>query len=102
LIVTSSRDELLVTASALHHIPEFKARLAGLIIPGHVPVSNITQRILDDSKIPYIRIEETSSEIFYQLRDHVSKIGPEDLEKINLINSIAERYIDFDAIDARI
>ena len=102
LIVTSSRDELLVTASALHHIPEYKARLTGLIIAGHVPVSNITQRILDDSKIPYIRIKETSSEIFYKLREHVSKIGPEDREKIELINSIAERYIDFDAIDAMI
>jgi hypothetical protein len=102
LIVTSSRDELLVTASALHHIPEYKARLAGLIIAGHVPVSGITQRILDDSKIPYIRIKETSSEIFYKLREHVSKIGPEDLEKIELINSIAERYIDFEAIDAMI
>lgn len=100
LIVTSSRDELLVTASSLHHIPEYKARLAGLIVAGHVPVSNITQRILDDSNIPYIRVEEVSSEIFYQLREHVSKIGPEDFEKINLINSIAERYIDFDAIDA--
>jgi BioD-like phosphotransacetylase family protein len=102
LIVTSSRDELLVTASSLHHIPEYKARLAGLIIAGHVPVSNITQRILDDSKIPYIRIEETSSEVFYQLREHVSKIGPDDLEKIELINMIAERYIDFNAIDAMI
>lgn len=102
LIVTSSRDELLVTASSLHHIPEYKTRLAGLIIAGHVPVSNITQRILDDSKIPYIRIEETSSEIFSRLREHVSKIGPDDREKIDLINSIAERYIDFEAIDAMI
>lgn len=100
LIVTSSRDELLVTASALHHIPEYKSRLTGLLIAGHVPVSNITQRIIDDSEIPYIRIEETSSDIFYRLREHVSKIGPEDIEKINLINSIAESYIDFDAIDA--
>ncbi|MEI6702632.1 MAG: AAA family ATPase [Deltaproteobacteria bacterium] len=100
LIVTSSRDELLVTASALHHIPEFKSRLTGLLIAGHVPVSSITQRIIDDSSIPYIRIEETSSDIFYRLREHVSKIGPEDTEKIDLINSIAERYIDFDAIDA--
>jgi BioD-like phosphotransacetylase family protein len=100
LIVTGSRDELLVTASSLHHIPEFKARLAGLIIAGYAPVSSITQQILDDSNIPYIRIRETSSEIFYRLREHVSKIGSEDLEKIQLINSIAESYIDFDAIDA--
>lgn len=100
LIVTSSRDELLVTASSLHHIPEFKDRLAGLVIGGHVPVSEITQRIIDDSTIPYIRIEETSSEVFYRLREHVSKIGPEDREKIELINAIAEKYIDFEAIDA--
>jgi BioD-like phosphotransacetylase family protein len=100
LIVTSSRDELLVTVSSLHHIPEYHKKLAGLVIGGHAPVSAITQRIIDDSNIPYIRMEETSSEIFYQLREHVSKIGPEDREKIELINSIADRYIDFDAIDA--
>ena len=100
LIVTSSRDELIVTASALHHIPEFRERLAGLIVTGHAPMSTITQRILEDSNIPYIRIEETTSEVYYRLREHVSKIGPDDTEKIELINSIAEKYISFDAIDA--
>ena len=100
LIVTSSRDELIVTASALHHIPEFRERLAGLIVTGHAPMSTITQRILEDSNIPYIRIEETTSEVYYRLREHVSKIGPDDTEKIELIHSIAEKYISFDAIDA--
>ena len=100
LIVTSSRDELLVTASSLHHIPEFRRRLAGMVIAGHVDVSNITQRIIDDSNIPYIRIEETSSEVFYRLREHVSKIGPDDKEKIALINVMAEQYIDFESIAA--
>jgi BioD-like phosphotransacetylase family protein len=100
LIVTSSRDELLVTASALYNIPEYKQKIAGVVIAGHVPVSDITQRIIDDSRIPYIRYEETSSEVFYRLREHVSKIGPDDREKIDLINSIAEQYIDFEAIDA--
>jgi BioD-like phosphotransacetylase family protein len=100
LIVTSSRDELIVTASSLHHIPDFKKRLTGLIISGHAPMSNITQQILEDSRIPYIRIEETSSVVFSLLREHVSKIGPDDAEKIELVNSMAEQYIDFDAIDA--
>jgi len=100
LIVTSSRDELIVTASSLHHIPEFRARLAGLIVAGHAPISTITQRILEDSNIPYMRIEETTSEVYYRLREHVSKIGPDDTEKIELINAIAEKYINFDAIDA--
>ncbi|MDA8429081.1 MAG: AAA family ATPase [Geobacteraceae bacterium] len=100
LIVTSSRDELIVTASSLHHIPDFKKRLTGLIISGHAPMSNITLQILIDSRIPYIRIEETSSVVFSLLREHVSKIGPDDAEKIELINLMAEQYIDFDAIDA--
>jgi len=100
LIVTSSRDELIVTASSLHHIADFRKRLAGLVISGHAPMSLITKQILDDSKIPYIRIEETSSEVFNRLREHVSKIGPDDLEKIELINSTSEGCIDFKAIDA--
>jgi BioD-like phosphotransacetylase family protein len=100
LIVTSSRDELIVTASSLHHIPDFKKRLTGLIISGHAPMSKITQQILEDSRIPYIRIEETSSVVFSLLREHVSKIGPDDAEKIELVNTMAEQYIDFDAIDA--
>lgn len=99
LMVTSSRDELIVTASSLHQIPEYRSKLAGLIIAGHAPISNITQRILDDSNIPYIRIVETTAEVFYRLREHVSKIGPEDIEKIQLINNMAEKYISFDAID---
>lgn len=98
--MTSSRDELIVTASSLHHIPEFRQRLAGLIVAGHAPISDITQRILEDSNIPYIRIEDTTSQVYYRLREHVSKIGPDDTEKIELINSIAEKYISFDAIDA--
>lgn len=100
LIVTSSRDELLVTASSLHHIPEFRKRLAGLIVTGHAPVSTITQRILDDSRIPYIRMQDTTADVYYRLREHVSKISADDTEKIELINSTAEKYIDFEALDA--
>ncbi|MDY0300935.1 MAG: AAA family ATPase [Trichlorobacter sp.] len=100
LIVTSSRDELIVTATALHHIPEYREKIAGLIISGHTPVSEITHQILESSTIPYMRIEETTTKVYAQLREHVSKIGPEDTEKIDLINAIAEKHIDFEAIDA--
>ena len=100
LVVNSSRDELLVTASSLHHIPEFKKRLAGLVVCGLAPLSAITQQILEDSNIPYFRVQDISAEVFIRLREHVSKIGPDDREKIELINSIAEQHIDFDAIDA--
>lgn len=99
LITTSSRDELLVTLSSLYHIPAYHKQIAGLVIPGLAPVSEITQRIIDDSGIPYIRIEQNTAEAFTALNNHVSKISAEDTEKISLVTSQAERVIDFDAIE---
>lgn len=99
LITTSSRDELIVTTASLYHIPEFRRKIAGLVIPGVAPVSPITQRILDDSAIPYIRIEDTTANVFTRLHDHVSKITADDDEKVDLLKSTAEASLDFDAID---
>jgi BioD-like phosphotransacetylase family protein len=100
LITTSSRDELIVTASSLYHMPDYRAKLAGLVIPGHAEISPISQRILEESGIPYIRVRQTTADVFTRLLDHVSKITAEDTEKIELLQTSAERYLDFDAIDA--
>lgn len=98
LITTSSRDELLVTLSSLYNMPAFQRRIAGLVIPGRAPVSDITQRIINDSGIPHIRVNETTAEVFTALTTHISKITPEDTEKISLVTSQAEQVIDFEAI----
>lgn len=100
LITTSSRDELIVTASSLYNIPAYRQKITGLVIPGHAPISAITQKILDDSNIPYVRIEETTADVFTKLTEHVSKLSAEDDEKLSLIKATAESAIDFDAIDA--
>ena len=100
LITTSSRDELIVTASSLYQIPAYREKLAGLVIPGLAPISAISQKILDDSRIPYIRVESRTADAFTRLNDHVSKISAEDEEKLSLITSSAESVIDFEAIDA--
>ncbi|RNC73274.1 MAG: cobyrinic acid a,c-diamide synthase [Desulfuromonadales bacterium] len=99
LVVTGSRDELLVTASSLYHIPAYRQRIAGLVITGHAPVSAVTQKIIDDSGIPYVRIHETTSDVYSALTYHVSKINAEDTEKIDLIKAQAEEVIDFDELD---
>jgi len=100
MIVTSSRDELIVTLSSLYHIPAYKQKIAGLVVAGHGPVSEISQQILNDSKIPYIRVEETTAEAFTALSDDVAKITYEDQEKLNWIMANAEEALDFEAIDA--
>lgn len=100
MIVTSSRDELIVTLSSLYHIPAYKEKIAGLVISGHAPVSEITQQILIDSQIPFIRVEETTADAFTALSADVAKITYEDQEKLNWIRANAEEFMDFEAIDA--
>ena len=100
MVLTSSRDELIVTLSSLYHIPSYREKIVGMVIAGHVPISEITQQILDDSNIPYIRFHETTADVFTTLMDDVAKITVEDQEKINWIKANAENEIDFEAIDA--
>ncbi len=100
LIVTSSRDELLVTLANLYKIPAYRSRIAGLIIPGIAPVSTITQMILDRSNIPYMRTKEyTTAELYRLITEDVSKITAADTEKLGLIRNLAETHIDFDLLD---
>lgn len=100
IVLTSSRDELLVMLSTLYHMPEYFEKIAALVITGVTPVSNITQKIIDDSKIPFMRCEKrTTAEIFTTLENYVSKITAEDEEKINLVQALAESSLDFNQID---
>ena len=99
LVVTSSRDELLVMLASLYHMPEFKSKIAGLVIPGLSPVADIVQRILNDAQIPYMRTTATTADVFSRIREDVSKIGPDDLQKISLIQQLAETELCFDTID---
>jgi len=100
IIVNSSRDELLVTISNLYQLEEYRDKIAGIIIPGIGPVSHITQKIINSSKIPYMRAGRTSSAVFEIIKDDVSKLTADDTHKIGLITDLAEKRFDFDAIDA--
>lgn len=100
LIVTSSRDELLVTLANLYRMPEYRDRIAGLVIPGQAAISAITQMILDRSNIPYLRAaEQTTAELYRIITEDVSKITADDTEKIDLAKGLAERHIDFDQLE---
>jgi BioD-like phosphotransacetylase family protein len=102
LLVTSSRDELLVLMASLYHIPEYREKLVGLVIPGMSPVASIVQEVLDDSDLPFMRIERSTASAFRTITEDVSKITSEDTEKINLVQKLAEEQIDFDFIDAQL
>jgi BioD-like phosphotransacetylase family protein len=100
LIVTSSRDELLVTLANLYQMPEYRSQIVGLAIPGIIPVSTITQRIIDRSNIPYLRTHcHTTAELHHIITEDVSKVTSDDIEKLELLRSLAEKRLDFDTLD---
>ena len=100
LIVTSSRDELLVTMANLYQIPEYRGKLAGLVIPGIIPISRITQQILDRSNIPYLRTQShTTADLHRIISEDVSKLTVQDTEKLSLLRTLAEGF-DFAGLDA--
>ncbi len=100
VIVTSSRDEVLVMLATLYHIPEYKNKIAGLVIAGVAPLADIVQQVLDDAKIPYLRSPETTAEIYTRISEDVSKIRADDQEKIALVQQLAETELDFARIDS--
>lgn len=100
ILVTSSRDELLVTLAHLYGMPQYRSLIVGLVISGATPIAPITRQILDKSRIPYLRDEiRTSAELYQKIDRDVSKIVADDTEKLDLIRSLAEQSFDFDAID---
>ena len=100
LIVTSSRDELLVTLSNMYQIPAYRQKIVGLLIPGVQEISDITRQIIERSKIPYLRTREHTTGRLYQLiNDDVYKLQAQDREKIDMIKDLAEKRIDFEELD---
>ncbi|MFO7831521.1 MAG: AAA family ATPase [Desulfuromonadaceae bacterium] len=99
-IVTSSRDELLVTLSVMYQMPEYQSKIAGLLIPGKQPVGKTTQQIIDNSNVPYMRVvERSTSDLYLQITADVSKITHEDTEKLALIHELAEKRFDFETFE---
>ena len=99
VLVTSSRDELLVTLANLYNQPEYRPKIAGLVIPGTTATSRITQQILDNSGIPYLRVRQRTDNVFLAIHEDVSKLTAEDSEKISLIQELARKRFDFEYLD---
>jgi len=100
VLVNSSRDELIVTLSSLYHdVPNYREKIAGLIISGISPISAVSQQILDNCDIPYLRTTDTIKQTFLTLKDDVAKITAKDKEKISLIQKTVAKTKIFKEID---
>lgn len=99
IVVNTSRDELLVTLASLYEMPEYREKIVGLVISGILPVSSVTQQIITNSQIPYIRTQDPLRKVFMELMENVSKITIDDKVKIDLIRNTVEQSQIFKKID---
>ena len=100
LVVTSSRDELLVMLASLHQIPEYREKIAGIVVSGLAPVSRVTRQILDGSGVPCLRVRKTTAEAFAAITGDIAKISAEDHAKIGLVQALAETEMNFAAVES--
>jgi len=100
LIVTSSRDELLITLANMYQMPEYHNKIVGLLIPGVAKVSPIAQQILDRSHIPYMRTNQhMTGQLYRAISEDVYKLTADDVAKIDMIRQLAETRFNFDELD---
>lgn len=100
LIVTSSRDELLITLANMYQMPEYHSKIVGLLIPGVAKVSSIAQQILDRSHIPYMRTDRhMTGQLYRAISEDVYKLTADDVGKIDMIRQLAETRFNFDEIE---
>lgn len=100
LIIPTTRSEVLVMLATLYQMPEYQRKLAGLIVSGRVPLDDIVKKVLDDTRIPYMRTTKVSADVYTLLYEDVAKIRADDDEKIALIRHLAEEQMDFELIDS--
>ena len=100
LVVTSSRDELLVMLASLHQIPEYREKIAGIVISGLAPVSGVTRQILDGSGVPCLRVRRTTAEAFAAITGDIAKISAEDHVKIGLVQALSEMEMNFATVES--
>ncbi|MBK8014146.1 MAG: AAA family ATPase [Deltaproteobacteria bacterium] len=99
LVVTAStRDELLVTLASLYDIPEYRTRIVGIIVTGIAPVSPITQRILDASRIPLVRTEANATRTLSELSTFVTKLHASDQSKLSWLFDCGLQQIPLESI----
>lgn len=62
-------------------------------------ISKITRQILDNSGIPWLRTSRRTDNVFLAIHENVSKLTPEEKEKIALMQQLSMKRFDFDTID---
>ena len=102
LVIPSSRDELLITLSSLYQIDEYRQKIVGCVVTGKRSFSNITRRIVQDSRMPYIRVFQTVDIAFNAIHRHVTKLHASHGEKIAWIHRKIETMVDWKEIEKQL
>ena len=98
LVIPSTRDEMIISMVSLYKFPQYRKKIAGIILSGVPEVNQVTNTILNASEIPHFKVKSTSIKIFDTIRAYSSKISASETNKIELINEMSEEQTSFDEL----
>ena len=98
LVIPSTRDEMIISMVSLYKFPQYRKKIAGIILSGVPEVYQVTDTILNASDVPHFKVKKTSIEVFDTIRSYHSKISASETNKIELINEMSEEQVSFDQL----
>lgn len=81
-------------------MPEFKKKIAGIILSGEPPINDVARDILKSSKVPYFKSKLTSMECISLIKNFQTKLDAKDTSKIEFVKELADRQLDMGAIES--
>jgi BioD-like phosphotransacetylase family protein len=100
LIIPGTRDEMIISMASMYRLPEFREKIAGIILSGEPPVNDLAKNILKSSGVPYFKTQMTSMDCIKKIRDYQSKLNAKDESKIAFLKELADQQLDVKEVKA--
>ena len=101
LITPGSREDLILAAVA-SNMPSARpeSTVKGIVLTGDVRPHETILRLLTQSNIPCVVVQEDTFTAAHRITDLIIKIRPQDTEKIEMVKSVVKEYVDIDRLVA--
>jgi len=97
LITPGAREDLILAAMSCHLIgPGDRCFISGIVLTGGIRPHRNVMRLVRETQIPVILVEEDTFRVAARIDDLIVKIRPGDEEKIAAAEDLIERYVAVD------
>lgn len=99
MIIPGDRDDMIEAVCNVHSGKIKKgSKISGVILSGGLMPEKRTLSLLENSRIPALITKEDTYTIAARIHSLVVKLKPQDIQKIDIIVDMVEKYVDIDKV----